>query len=246
MATFSERIKMLRTEMNMSLRQLSKITDISPSAIHAYEMGTREPGYKSLDSLCKAFNCSISYILGKTDERNNKKSGMKIGSRLDQSFSQNVRFYRTEANLSTKDMADLIGVDEDTILSIERGEYKIDKETIFRICDILHITPDILDGIITERLEQGDIDAEYCFTRFPNPPTIHSSCPTQTTPPLNLQLFASPQSGETEKPAEDSEPSEDVIIYHRNGKTVKREFTKEQMDMLISMIEAIPEKPKDI
>lgn len=52
--------------------------------------------------------------------------------------------------------------------------------------------------------------------------------------------------GKTEKPAENGEPSENVIIYHRDGKNVKREFTKEQMDMLISMIEAIPEKPKDI
>lgn len=52
--------------------------------------------------------------------------------------------------------------------------------------------------------------------------------------------------GQTEKPAESGEPSENVIIYHRDGKNVKREFTKEQMDMLVSMIEAIPEKPKDI
>ena len=52
--------------------------------------------------------------------------------------------------------------------------------------------------------------------------------------------------GKTEKPTENGEPSENVIIYHRDGKNVKREFTKEQMDMLVSMIEAIPEKPKDI
>lgn len=39
---------------------------------------------------------------------------------------------------------------------------------------------------------------------------------------------------------------EDVIIYHRNGKTVTKQFTKEQMDMLLTMIEAIPEKTKDV
>lgn len=50
-----------------------------------------------------------------------------------------------------------------------------------------------------------------------------------------------------QKPAENGEPlSETMIIYHRDGKTVKREFTKDQMDMLIKMIEAIPEKPKNI
>ena len=52
---------------------------------------------------------------------------------------------------------------------------------------------------------------------------------------------------EEKRPAEDGEPlTETMIIYHRDGKTVKREFTKEQMDMLVKMIEAIPEKPKNI
>ena len=45
---------------------------------------------------------------------------------------------------------------------------------------------------------------------------------------------------------EDKFLNETTVIYHRNGKTVKKEFTKEQMEMLIQMIEAIPEKPKDI
>ena len=49
-----------------------------------------------------------------------------------------------------------------------------------------------------------------------------------------------------EKPADEGELSEDVIIFHRDGKTVKKQFTKEQMDMLMTMIDAIPEKPKNI
>ena len=51
---------------------------------------------------------------------------------------------------------------------------------------------------------------------------------------------------EEKKPTPKGELLEDVIIYHRDGQTVKREFTKEQMDMLVKMIEALPEKPKDI
>ena len=51
---------------------------------------------------------------------------------------------------------------------------------------------------------------------------------------------------EEKKPTQEGELLEDVIIYHRDGQTVKREFTKEQMDMLVKMIEALPEKPKDL
>ena len=52
--------------------------------------------------------------------------------------------------------------------------------------------------------------------------------------------------GKDEKPAEIGELAEDVIVYHRDGKTVTKKFTKEQMDMLLTMIEAIPETKKNI
>ena len=49
-----------------------------------------------------------------------------------------------------------------------------------------------------------------------------------------------------QKFADEGELSEDVIIYHRDGKTVKKQFTKEHMDVLLTMIDAFPEKPKNI
>ena len=48
-----------------------------------------------------------------------------------------------------------------------------------------------------------------------------------------------------EKPADEGELAENVIIWHRDGKTNRREFTRDQMEMLERMINAIPEKPKD-
>ena len=47
--------------------------------------------------------------------------------------------------------------------------------------------------------------------------------------------------GEKENGSSDNDaPYEDIIIYHRNGKTVTRRFTKQQLDMIIAMIEAVP------
>lgn len=53
------------------------------------------------------------------------------------------------------------------------------------------------------------------------------------------------KSEEKENPAE-GEIAEDVVIYHRDGKTVRRTFTKDQLDMISAMLDAIPDKPKDI
>lgn len=42
------------------------------------------------------------------------------------------------------------------------------------------------------------------------------------------------------------EQEESFIVLHMNGKTVEKHFTKEQMEMITKMLDAIPEKPKDI
>lgn len=53
-------------------------------------------------------------------------------------------------------------------------------------------------------------------------------------------------SEQKENPADEGEIAEDVVIYHRDGKTVRRTFTKDQLDMISAMLDAIPDKPKDI
>ncbi len=53
-------------------------------------------------------------------------------------------------------------------------------------------------------------------------------------------------SEQKENPADEGEIAEDVVIYHRDGKTVRRTFTKEQLDTITRMLDAIPDKPKDI
>lgn len=48
-------------------------------------------------------------------------------------------------------------------------------------------------------------------------------------------------STQEESKPDSAELENDVIIYNRNGKIVKRKMSKEKMDMLASMIDAIPE-----
>ena len=69
MSKFNERFTQLRNESNLSLRQLSDLTGISPSALHSYEKGKREASYKSLAALANVFSCDIEYLLGRIDER---------------------------------------------------------------------------------------------------------------------------------------------------------------------------------
>ena len=47
---------------------------------------------------------------------------------------------------------------------------------------------------------------------------------------------------EKEKPTNEGELEKDVVIYHRDGKTVRRKFTKAQLAMISAMLDAIPDE----
>lgn len=102
MPTFSERVKELRLELNLSLRQLSKLTDISPSAIHSYEIGKREASHKSLEALSDVFNCDIDYLLGRTDIKNSVANRLGYNS-LAEAFNASKPIFPLNIQLFASD-----------------------------------------------------------------------------------------------------------------------------------------------
>ena len=54
------------------------------------------------------------------------------------------------------------------------------------------------------------------------------------------------KSEDKEPPAyADGELEENMIVFHRDGKTQKKKFTKEQMAMFMAMVDAIPDTSSD-
>ena len=64
------RIKLLRGEFNYTQQDLADKLGCSKSVIGLYESETRKPSLEVLIKLSEIFNCSIDYILGKSDIRN--------------------------------------------------------------------------------------------------------------------------------------------------------------------------------
>lgn len=62
------------------------------------------------------------------------------------------------------------------------------------------------------------------------------------------ELLKGPETAQKEKPATEDELGENVVIYNRNGKNVKKKFTKEQMSVIRAMLDATPsdEEEEDI
>ncbi len=61
------RIKNLREELNMTQQELADKLEGAKSTVAMYEKGNRKPSLEVLVKLSEIFDCSIDYLLGKTD-----------------------------------------------------------------------------------------------------------------------------------------------------------------------------------
>ena len=67
MATFSERIKLLREERGLTQSALGEIIGVKRFSIYSYEKGRAFPDMRGLIALADYFNVSMDYLAGRTD-----------------------------------------------------------------------------------------------------------------------------------------------------------------------------------
>ncbi len=102
MASFSDRLKRLRREYNFSLRQLSALCEISPSALHAYEIGSRNPKREALEAIADVFNCDMAYLEGTSDIRNKAANSIGYNSLADAYYDLHKEMPTPELNESER------------------------------------------------------------------------------------------------------------------------------------------------
>lgn len=73
MNVLGSRIKKERENLNLSREDLAKKLGVSYSAIAMYEQGNREPNAEIILKMCETFNCSIDYLMGKSNYRTNEE-----------------------------------------------------------------------------------------------------------------------------------------------------------------------------
>lgn len=67
MSTFSERLRSLRSEKELTRATLSNLIGISPSSLNMYERGEREPGIETLEQIADFFNVDMDYLIGRQE-----------------------------------------------------------------------------------------------------------------------------------------------------------------------------------
>lgn len=96
------RIKTLREEFGYTQQDLANKLNSSKSVIGLYENETRKPSLEILLKLSEVFNCSIDYLLGKTNIRNYDKDEQEfkfayhkeMEGLTDEEIADALRFYK--------------------------------------------------------------------------------------------------------------------------------------------------------
>ena len=68
-----QRIQDLRTDADMSQKQLSEILHISQRSYSHYETGSRNIPVEMLIRLAKYYDISVDYLIGRTDKKEMNK-----------------------------------------------------------------------------------------------------------------------------------------------------------------------------
>lgn len=98
-----KRIELERTKLGINQIELAKRLSLSSSAsISQYESGDRIPSDEIKLKMCDIFNCSLDYLMGKTDIRNYDKDEQDfhfayhkdMEGLTDEEISDALRFYK--------------------------------------------------------------------------------------------------------------------------------------------------------
>lgn len=116
-----ERLRELRNEKKLSLRELAQELNMSFVTIGQYETGKRQPDNETLVKLATYFSVSVDYLLGRTNDRNMAKIEEEyIPPRSIETYDQAVAFLKSLNLLRAYGGVDLNQKTEEQIITLAR------------------------------------------------------------------------------------------------------------------------------
>ena len=95
MSKFAERLKQLREDRKLLAKDFAKDMNVEPATITNWEKGNRFPKDDVLVQIADYFNCSIDYLLGRTDFKDavvveSKLNDQTIEIEIDTDYSEKL------------------------------------------------------------------------------------------------------------------------------------------------------------
>ena len=96
-----KRIELERNRLGLSQTQLAKMLHLSsPASISQYERGERSPSDDIKIKMCELFNCTLDYLLGKSDVKTSLSSyfGVNAEGLTEEEIAQALLIYKDLKN----------------------------------------------------------------------------------------------------------------------------------------------------
>ncbi|MGQ9531410.1 MAG: helix-turn-helix domain-containing protein [Desulfotomaculales bacterium] len=122
--SLGEKIRLLRTEKNLSLQELAAKADISFSYLSEIERGTVYPALSTLKRIAQALGVSVTSIMA-----------------AESSLGQRLRALREELGLTQAQLASLAGVTAGLIGQIEQGKVQPSLKTLEKLAQVMGVSP---------------------------------------------------------------------------------------------------------
>lgn len=125
-----EKVKSLRKQSNMSLRELAQVTGLSKTTLSDLENGTKNPSLDTVEKIATAFGLTSSDLLQKTDNPEDlvssaKNSSSELLAGLSKSGDLIKVLYR--AKDAPKETMDQMAIFLDTLLKTQEQKSENEK-----------------------------------------------------------------------------------------------------------------------
>ena len=145
MEKFHEKLKVLRKEKGLTQKSLSNMLNISQGAYAQWENGKREPNFEKLSMLACIFDVSIDFLLSKNLEIS-KETYLKLKEEKKNLFSVRLKELRLQHGFSQEELAEKIGIKQNSYSDWENGKCKPNYEKLEKIADFFGVSLDWLFG----------------------------------------------------------------------------------------------------
>lgn len=140
---FPERLKELRKENHLTQVEVANYFGISQPSYQSWESGRRSSTRKSLEKLATFFNVSVSYLLGKTDERGYMSAGARDTTK---EIAKRIKQLRKDNQLTQIEVAKALKTSQPAYQKWEKGVRTPTPRNLEKLATYFNVSIDYLLG----------------------------------------------------------------------------------------------------
>ena len=141
------RLLSLREDNDLTQDKMGEILGNKKYTISKWEKGINIIPLGKLNIYANYFNVSIDYLLRLTNNKNTSTKNIELDKVL---IGQRLKEFRTNNNLTQRELANFLNTTHSTIYAYEKGKTLILTAFLYQICKTYNISADYLCGRVEE------------------------------------------------------------------------------------------------